>query len=435
MDFGSGNYWDGRKIITLHPKEVVVATGKRVVRFVGLFVLCLMMLGGTALAAQPLSPDGTDRDPNSLFVPITNLGRSLARQQLRDVRSLQAQPTTKALRVVRINEGLLLQAGDVMLNTFPNEAISMVADRLEKRAERDYSWFGSNPATLSHAILVVNNDNMVGTIRAGNRLFKIHPLGGGLHAVFHVDDQAFPEDHPPAYDEMERAANPDEADQTAQEPVQEDVIGPTANEIITVIVAYTPGAESEAGDINGLIQLAVDETNQSYANSGISPRIQLVHKYRTNYTETDDLDIDGSRFRINGDGYMDEVHSLRNTYAADIAMLIVRQPSVGCGLAEAILANESTAFATVAQNCATGYYTFGHEIGHLQGARHNPEVDPSTSPFRYGHGYYYQSGRWRTVMSYNCPGGCTRLPYWSNPNDATAVNQWGRPQRTTTRVS
>src|SRR5207253_1221213 len=23
---------------------------------------------------------------------------------------------------------------------------------------------------------------------------------------------------------------------------------------------------------------------------------------------------------------------------------------------------------------------------------------------------------WRTIMSYNCPAGCTRLQYWSNPN-------------------
>ncbi|MCG8352778.1 MAG: zinc-dependent metalloprotease [Chloroflexales bacterium] len=404
-----------------------MAAGKRCIRLVGLLVLCLVMLGGTALAAQPSPTDGNGLGPDSLFVPITELRQSLSRQQLRDLRSLQSRPTTTELRVVRINEGLLLQAGDVTLNTFSNEAISMATDRLEKRAERDYSWFGNNPTTLSNAILVVDNDDIVGTIRSGEHLFKIHPLGDGLHAIIRINEQAFPADHPAEYDELEQAADAAEAAHGDHEHAQEQDIGPTANETITVIVAYTPVAAREAGNINSLIRLAVDETNQSYANSGVSPRIRLVHSYQTNYTESGSMRRDRDRFRIKNDGYMDEVHSLRNTHSADIAMLIVGRYTSSCGIAAAILATESTAFAVADESCATGYYTFGHEIGHLQGARHNPEADPSTSPFRYGHGYYYRPGRWRTVMSYNCPGGCTRIPYWSNPN----VRYGGQPMGTT----
>jgi hypothetical protein len=68
----------------------------------------------------------------------------------------------------------------------------------------------------------------------------------------------------------------------------------------------------------------------------------------------------------------------------------------------------------------TGYYSFGHEFGHLQGARHDTYVDSTMTPFSYGHGYVYLPGLWRTIMAYNNACSvfgmdCTRLQYWSNP--------------------
>jgi hypothetical protein len=141
----------------------------------------------------------------------------------------------------------------------------------------------------------------------------------------------------------------------------------------------------------------------------------LNHKYQTSYVESADMALDRDRFRINGDGFMDEVHGLRNQHAADIAILITKSGNY-CGIAAAIGAVADTAFAVVGQNCATGYYSFAHEIGHLQGARHNPQADPTTTPCAYCHGYFYETGHWRTVMSYECPAGCTRIKYWSNPN-------------------
>jgi hypothetical protein len=51
----------------------------------------------------------------------------------------------------------------------------------------------------------------------------------------------------------------------------------------------------------------------------------------------------------------------------------------------------------------------------LQGARHNPENDGTTTPFAYGHGYRSGSS-WRTIMAYDCSPTCPRLQYWSNPN-------------------
>ena len=84
-------------------------------------------------------------------------------------------------------------------------------------------------------------------------------------------------------------------------------------------------------------------------------------------------------------------------------------------------------FTAVNHACAVANVSFAHELGHLLGARHNPEADPSTSPYPYGHGYQQPAGPWRTVMAYACATTtCPRLEHWSNPN----VSISGRPTGT-----
>jgi hypothetical protein len=112
---------------------------------------------------------------------------------------------------------------------------------------------------------------------------------------------------------------------------------------------------------------------------------------------------------------MDNVHTLRNTYAADMVILVVNDGEA-CGQAAGIGSTATSAFAAAHYTCITGYYSFGHELGHLQSARHDRYVDASTTPYAFGHGYIPPSKSWRTVMAYgnNC-NNCTRIQYWSSP--------------------
>lgn len=124
---------------------------------------------------------------------------------------------------------------------------------------------------------------------------------------------------------------------------------------------------------------------------------------------------------------MDEIHAQRNTYAADVGVLLT-DGNDGCGNGT-INASATSAFVAVTADCATGNYSFGHELGHLFGARHNTEEDSSTTPYAYGHGYLSPDGKWRTIMAYNCSNGCPRLNYWSNPaktRNGVAMGTTGR---------
>ena len=174
-----------------------------------------------------------------------------------------------------------------------------------------------------------------------------------------------------------------------------------------------------------LVDLSIEEGNQSFRQSGIGQvKLRLVHAYQTDYVEEGAHFDHVWRFADKGDGYMDEIHGLRDKYKADVAILIVDDPK-GCGLATRVYADAEEAFAVVHHECAAASYSLAHEIGHLIGARHDLNLDKNLNPFPYGHGYV-NGTKWRDIMSYkeSC-GGCPRLPVWSSPDDQ---DQW-RPGR------
>jgi hypothetical protein len=240
-------------------------------------------------------------------------------------------------------------------------------------------------------------------------VYSIEPLGDGLHAVTKIDQHGYPSEHTPDNPSGALAAAIEDAS-TRGKPGSST--GGTDGTVTTqalstqnVLVVYTASAAAATANISSLIQLAVDETNTSYANSGININMVRVNTAAVTYNETGTFSTHISRLQGTTDGYMDNVHTLRNTYGADIVLLVVND-SEACGIAAAIKATASSAFAVAHYSCITGYYSFGHEL----------YVDSSTSPYAYGHGYIPSTKNWRTVMAYgnNC-NNCTRIQWWSNP--------------------
>jgi hypothetical protein len=301
-------------------------------------------------------------------------------------------------------------------------------------------WHGRVEGTDAPATIIWWPDGkMAGSVQHQGRLYSIRHLGGEMHAVVAMSEERMPQEHAPMPARLRTNApnlrdDPliNQGDASILRPAtakartnsNEPIVKPSKEQspaqpdsvIIDVIVAYTKKAASNYNDIEGeLIDLSVEEGNESFRISGIDKvKLRLVHAYETNYVEEGAHFDHVWRFADRGDGYMEEIHLLRDKYKADVAILIVDDPK-GCGLATRVHADAEEAFAVVHHECAASTYTLAHEIGHIIGARHELALDKTMTPFPYGHGYV-NGQKWRDIMSYkdSC-GGCRRIPVWSSP--------------------
>lgn len=271
---------------------------------------------------------------------------------------------------------------------------------------------GTTEAAAEETVLVVRNGKVTGTVRHEGRLYRIRAGADGSHGVAEIDQAQFPPDHVDK-EYRQQLVLSGERMQGMASPTPLAVTPMLATPVIRVMVHYTQAARSSTSDIAALIDLSIAETNQGYINAGVNARVELAHAAPVNYSESGSNSTDRSRYADVDDRVMDEIHAQRNTYAADVGVLLTEGNS-GCGNG-AIHASGTSAFVAVTADCSTGNYSFGHELGHLFGARHNPEQDSSTTPYAYGHGYLSPNRDWRTIMAYNCSNGCQRINYWSNP--------------------
>jgi hypothetical protein len=169
--------------------------------------------------------------------------------------------------------------------------------------------------------------------------------------------------------------------------------------------------------------LIVSETNQGYANSNIVQRVNLVYTSEISYDENPYDWNTILNHLTKSDDVIDQVHTWRNTYKADLVVMLIDKGGY-CGLGWLMDSNFASGgydfspygFSVVAVDCEPGGYTVSHEMGHNMGAQHDRETAGSFSgaySYSFGKregGYYY------TIMAYACEGvPCTEINFFSNP--------------------
>ena len=187
---------------------------------------------------------------------------------------------------------------------------------------------------------------------------------------------------------------------TADDPPASDLVD------LTVLVAYTDSARAATPDLVGHIEESFAETNAVYARSNIDLRLVPVHFEEVAYAVTNRL---GALADLIGtdDGALDGLHALRDTHEADIVLLVAGRS--GSTINGAVLAVPETAFLIVKWSALA--YGLAHELGHLQGARHAFEDEPTLEPFPYGHGF--RDDRFHTIMTGGAP---EFVPVFSGPD-------------------
>ena len=217
--------------------------------------------------------------------------------------------------------------------------------------------------------------------------------------------------------------------------------GPNDHATIDLLFVYTQAAATWAtanrGGIDNVIDLAVTEANTVMTNSNAGVTFRVAHRHLTDYTETN-TSSDLYRFSDYGDGYMDEVHDLRNTFYADVMVFLANISYTG---GSGWLLNNLNGFSDdtrascicrVQQSASS--YTVIHEIGHNMGAQHHRDQathkGPNTSlpaPLNQCSSGWKGTAsgvRYCTVMTYTAsseyPGesglaNYTTIPYFSSP--------------------
>ena len=313
-------------------------------------------------------------------------------------------------RSVRMNRAALGKAR-MRLNLGVGPDLDVVRERLVERGNGRKAWIGRVAGDAdSEVILVSSGQAVAGSIRHNGHLYKLRPAAGGVQQLEEVE----PGDPKPSLELVpDLPGTATTVAVTADAPVGEV-------SIVDVLVAYTPEARNSYGGTDGilaLIGLAVEETNQAYLNSDAPMQLRLAGTTETDYHDSGDMNADLTRMTTFGDGYLDEIPALRDSVGADVVSLLVGS-GYYCGLSwqMGVLspAYAAYAFNVVHTSCAAGYYSFGHEIGHNLGLSHD-HANAYSGVFPYSFGWQDPNNSFRTVMAYDCTGGCVRVPHFSNP--------------------
>ena len=290
---------------------------------------------------------------------------------------------------------------------------------------------------LSTVVLAVNNSTVAGAVSGLDGFYSIRGgVGGvsvqqmdpasqgrcGVHAVpseARLDASQAPRD-------VQAAAHRARASSTDGSALVDN------GSVIDVLVVYDAHTRISHGGhraMRAMIDRDVEMTNEAYRTSGAEQKIALVGAVEVDYPRKTgrgtDLKQVLDHLELQGDGYLDEVHALRDSYAADLVVLHVGElPShlggVGytigvASVPETPLGREDWAFS-VAKSQA-----FAHELGHSMGLKHERQRDLSNKPFPYSHGYRFEVPcmdptrikpcEASTVMAARLP----MLPRFSNP--------------------
>ncbi len=307
--------------------------------------------------------------------------------------------------------------------------------RLMVRSPTDLTWIGRAEPEGTLVAITIKDGWMAARIQAGDQLFEMRPHAEHGSVLLQFDPARFPQcsgaelpEHTTTTPADERHVHHGEHTFSAG---SERSGGETVR--LDTLVAHSPAVTDLLGgqqQMQAVAQLAVDLTNESFANSDVDVVIRLVHVAEAAVQESSACSGTDGDLRAARDN--PELHTLRDEHFADLVAVITDGGYCGCAYVQRdwdVMDFESWAYQATSLGCAVGGLTVAHEYGHNLGMEHNPEnssVGPGDASFDWSFGHRV-NGEFRTVMSYfnaaACDGGCPRIAHFSNPD----VNYEGTP--------
>ncbi|WP_158704984.1 zinc-dependent metalloprotease [Salinibacter altiplanensis] len=420
--------------------------------------------------------------------------------------TLEQDPTTQSIRMVRIVKDLSQQRALTMQvdqdtrvlapsvsPTFQRNSenegssgrmveLSIQRDGINAISEGTYAWTGTVRAgpgkrtVVGDVTLVQGADgNITGTIRVKSEYYLVRPLDDGLHALVEEAESTYsignasPRNYGGSSSKSLQSASNAESTVRSPQPLKKSAektchastepllfkrtrfqrlstkpskAAPCSQLNTDVLVVYTSDA-ADGRDIDGIINTAIQEANDSYDDSDIyNAGLTLVHSQQVSISGIGIGGIDDDLGDLQSSG---TVQSLRDQHDADVVVLLTADIyGLTKGKVDEIRAEAEDAFTIVAAPTATGgQFVFTHEVGHLQGSQHRPAnaCAPGTAcdeesdlfPDAFANEFEGDSPWWclwfcdgtdyGTITA--LPGGYTRVKHFSNPNVSHDGGQTG----------
>src|SRR5262245_57140036 len=297
-------------------------------------------------------------------------------------------------------------AGETIhLELFDDEAVEAVRERLIPQGLDGFTWVGHARGDETSAIVLsVVRGTLSASVRVGTSQYRIRPNRGGLYRVEEVAPSSEPAERQPLA--------------AGRAPARPAGLEGDDGSELDLLVVYTPRARRAAGGadaIAALVGLGVAEANLAFEKSEVETRLRLVELKEVAFIEAGRSESDLEILRDDADGALEEVHALRDLYAADVVQLVVEEGD-GCGVAYSMGRTGASfsewAYSVVERSCVDTTYAMAHELGHNLGCDHAPEDPTTNGAFRYSFGYRDLIAGFRTIMAYG-PG--RRVARFSNP--------------------
>ena len=375
--------------------------------FVGfaIFILGVATVEATPLAAPSLF---------SQFVSSSNLA---------------ARSTSTEQQILKINQTVVNQLvnGELDAITLDFQGSAIVFKKTKyKRNKNTSSWIGNDDTNKNEIVLTFGKDHLFGQISGSGKTILFKPNNNPFETIQYSQDST--KEIPLVSDGRE------EPIALLNKSLQIPPAGGVNNDgsLIDVMVLYTDGmAAAHPGDaINTRIQYLIDLSNLAFTNSNINTQLRLIHSEEVNYADDSPGATSGEAMGVALDdlllnnGVFSDVEYKKNLYGADQVTLLRRFVDEACGLAYVIInGGASYSYSIVHDGSKTdgsGYFcsdtTYIHELGHNLGSVHDRDHSSSSGYFDYSYGYQDPNNLFRTIMSYNCIGGCPTITHFSNPN-------------------
>ncbi len=369
------------------------------------------------------------------------LQNKISEGQLKESQKIPKELSTTYFNIQYYLQGSFDLNQDIKIPTAKDAIITAKLDRVFKYSNKSESYSYKIPNDPQAELVLSKYDNIItGMYVSGNgEKTMYHQVNENIFAISEVAEKILIDQDA----KEDGILNKSDLQSLATAKTNSNICSSTtdicSSAVVDVMVVYTSAASTAWGGTsqsNSYIATAITNFNNSLTNSGITnATINLVYSGVISYTESGDLNTDLSRLKDTSDGYMDNVHSLRTTYGADLVSLVTSTPTSTCGLGYVNTSPTNyvatAGFSAVLYNCAVSNYSLAHEMGHNMGLRHDWYVDSSTTPCSNHHGYTNAiaitrgtsasaSQKWRTIMAYNnqCSDvgiNCTRINRWANP--------------------